>query len=68
VLVSNILLSFCVPVMNRLSDIQATLRRNLDDNINERHQIEFIVVCFDKDDKAAKWVKENFQEELTTKD
>lgn len=63
---SDLLLSFCVPVMNRLSDIQATLRKNLDDNFNDRLQIEFIVVCFDKDDKTQKWIKDNFQEELAS--
>jgi len=62
--VRNVVLSFCVPVMNRLSDIQATLRKNLEDNIEDRHRIEFIVVCFDKNDDTANWVNDNFQEEL----
>lgn len=62
----EIKLSFCVPVMNRLSDIQATLRQNLADNFNDRHQIEFIVVCFDKDEKTSKWILDNFRAELAS--
>lgn len=62
----DIKLSFCIPVMNRISDIQATLRRNLDDNFTDRNQIEFIVVCFDKDDKTKNWITDNFQEELSS--
>lgn len=61
---TKIILSFCIPIMNRLSDIQATLRKNLDDNAVDRGLIEFIVVCFDKDDETEKWIKANFGDEL----
>ncbi|KAA1008229.1 hypothetical protein FVF58_23120 [Paraburkholderia panacisoli] len=63
---SEIKLSFCIPVMNRLSDIQATLRQNLADNLDDRGEIEFILVCFDKDDKTARWVSDNFRAELAS--
>lgn len=62
----DVTLSFCIPILNRLSDVQATLRRNLDDNVEDCVDIEFIIVCFDKDDSTARWVRENFQEELAS--
>lgn len=52
--------------MNRLSDIKATLRKNLDDNAACRELIEFIVVCFDADDTTFRWVTENFANEIST--
>jgi len=63
---SEILLSFCTPVMNRLADLQATLRCNLDDNRAQRDRVEFIVVCFDKGLETADWVRQNFTEDLAT--
>lgn len=61
---SKPLLSFCIPIMKRLQDLKATLRKNLDDNYNNRHEIEFIIVCFDKDQNALRWINDNFQKEL----
>lgn len=63
---SSIALSFCTPVMNRLGDLQATLRRNLDDNWEQRAQVEFVVACFDKDRRTADWVRANFGPELAS--
>ena len=63
---SGIVLSFCTPVMNRLSDLQSTLRRNLDDNREHQEKIEFVVVCFDRDAVTATWVKRNFSEEIAS--
>lgn len=57
-------LSFCIPVLNRLSDLKTTLKKNLLDNINHSNLIEFIVVCFDDDDACENWIKNNFQKEL----
>lgn len=59
-------LSFCIPVMNRLSDLQSTLRKNLDDNSQESDLVEFIVVCFDKDETTFNWVTNNFPHEIAT--
>ena len=63
---SEILLSFCIPVMNRLVDLQATLRRNLDDNRVQRNRVEFIVMCFDRGTETADWIQQNFAEELAS--
>jgi hypothetical protein len=52
--------------MNRLSDIKATLRKNLDDNSAHRDRIEFIVVCFDAEDTTFRWVSDNFSDEIAT--
>ncbi len=63
---SEVLLSFCTPVMDRLADLQATLRRNLDDNRVQQDRIEFIVMGFDNDTKTADWIQQNFSEDLAT--
>lgn len=63
---SEVLLSFCIPVMNRLSDLQATLQRNLDDNWSQRDQVEFIVMCFDTNTETSDWIQQNFSEDLST--
>lgn len=57
-------LSFCIPVMNRLPDLQATLRKNLEDNRDAAGQIEFIVACFDKDRRTQEWIAGEFPSEL----
>lgn len=63
---SGITLSFCTPVMNRLSDLQATLRRNLEDNRAQQDRVEFVVVCFDQSDETDIWVHENFSADLAS--
>ncbi len=63
---SEILLSFCIPVMNRLADLQATLRRNLEDNREQQGRVEFIVMCFDNDTETAEWVQQNFVDDLAS--
>jgi hypothetical protein len=52
--------------MNRLADLQATLRRNLDDNRAQRDRVEFIVICFDRGTEAADWVQHNFVDDLAS--
>ena len=61
---NGIQLSFCIPVMNRLGDLKATLRKNLDDNIEQRSEIEFLIVCFDKNQDTSNWINANFSTEL----
>lgn len=63
---SEVLLSFCIPVMNRLSDLQATLRKNLEDNRAQQDLVEFVVVCFDRGDDTETWIRENFAADLTS--
>ncbi|MBC3767642.1 glycosyltransferase family A protein [Neptunicella marina] len=65
-------LSFCIPVKNRLSDIQATLRQNLEDNRPDQADIEFIVICFDDinltdgqtEQHLQRWIELNFADDL----
>ncbi len=60
------MLSFCIPVMNRLDDIKTTLKTNLLDNLEDQHQIEFLIVCFDEGTETRDWVEANFEEYLQT--
>jgi len=57
-------LSFCIPVMNRLLDIKATLRKNLDDNAIDCNEIEFIVIVFDSSFDTYEWIIANYPDEL----
>lgn len=58
------ILSFCIPVMNRLNDIKATLEQNLADNKIDENAVEFIVASFDSDDATTAWITSNFKNEL----
>lgn len=60
----SIKLSFCIPVMNRLDDLKATLAKNLEDNRVSKGRVEFVVVCFDQDDDVENWIKSEFKAEL----
>lgn len=59
-------LSFCIPVMNRLADIQATLRQNLEDNRADSDVVEFVVICFDHDHAVERWIRDEFAAELAS--
>lgn len=61
---SSIKVSFCIPIMNRLKDLQATLKKNLEDNRIDSNFVEFIVLSFDKNDLTKKWVLDNFEDDL----
>jgi hypothetical protein len=61
---NGVLLSFCIPVMNRLDDLKATLARNLEDNRESKGFVEFIVACFDDNDSVKNWIEANFQSDL----
>lgn len=50
--------------MNRLGDIQATLRKNLDDNREDSKSIEFIVASFDTDERTSDWIANNFESDI----
>lgn len=58
--------SYCIPVMNRLEDIQATLADNLEANREIADQVEFIVLFLDDDAAAHDWVKTTFPEDLAS--
>ncbi|THD80840.1 glycosyltransferase family 2 protein [Aliigemmobacter aestuarii] len=57
-------LSYCIPVLDRLSDLQATLTANLTSNRRFQDQIEFIVSVLSPDDPALEWVRCRFAEDL----
>jgi len=50
--------------MNRLSDIKATLSKNLDDNAADCDQIEFIVIVFDRSPNTFEFIIANYSDEL----
>lgn len=57
-------LSFCITHKNRVSHIQKTLAKNLEDNRTDAKEIEFVLVDFDENEKLASWVAENFASEI----
>ena len=57
-------LSFCITCMNRIYQIKDTLRKNLDDNINSKYKIEFILVDFGSTDGLKEYILENFKNEI----
>jgi hypothetical protein len=57
-------LSFCITCMNRIYQIKDTLRKNLNNNINSKYKIEFILVDFGSKDGLKEYVLENFKDEL----
>lgn len=59
-------ISYCIPIKNRLGDIQATLQTNLETNRKFEADIEFIIGIFDEDDEAETWVNENFKDDLAS--
>lgn len=50
---------FCVPVMNRLEDIQATLGHNLK-ALDVFSNVRIIVNLFDEADESYRWILDNF--------
>lgn len=58
-------ISYCIPVMNRLADLQETLAHNLSAAAGFTDEIEFIVACFDEDDECEQWIRATFGEALT---
>lgn len=53
-------ISYCIPVMDRLADLQSTLQANLDSNLDHHDQVEFIVLCLDRDDETETWIRSRF--------
>lgn len=62
----NPLLSYCAPLMNRLPDLQATLRHNVDVVRQFAGRVDLVIACFDADDRARLWVERNFSDELNS--
>jgi glycosyltransferase involved in cell wall biosynthesis len=57
-------LSFCITCKNRFHQISKTLRQNLDSNIKDSNDIEFVLVDFDSKDGLSDWIIGNFQKEI----
>ena len=58
-------LSFCITCMNRLYQIEKTLRKNLDDNKNSKYNIEFVLVNFNSNDGLTEYIlnsEESYQD------
>ena len=60
------LISYCIPVMGRLNDIENTLKHNLNEASLFSEYIEIIVNCFDFDDQTEKYIRKNFNEFLSS--
>lgn len=58
--------AFCIPLMNRLADLQATLAHNV--AVIERFgfQTRLLIACVDADDACECWIRENFPEALSS--
>jgi len=56
-------ISFCISCMNRLYQIQQTLRKNINDN-KDFDDIEFIIVDFGSIDGLKEYIYIHFEEEL----
>ena len=60
----QILVSYCIPVMNRPNDIKSSLRENLAANQPLSRIVEFIIIFFDTDFETHNWVKKEFDAEI----
>ena len=53
-------LSFCITIKNRFSQIQKTLLQNLEDNWDTKEYVDFILVDFGSTDGLKPWLKKHF--------
>lgn len=60
----RIVLSYCIPVMNRLDDLQLTLAENLSANLPYRSRIEFLVIAFEDQPEILPWLRQNFASQM----
>lgn len=51
-------ISFCITCMNRLEHLQATLERNILDNLPEG-QVEFVLLDYHSTDGLPEWVRQH---------
>ena len=57
-------ISFCITHKNRFDSLKKTLIQNLNDNITNRINVEFILMDFDKTEDVKCWIVQNFQDAL----
>jgi len=60
------LVAFCVPMMNRLDDLRATLGHNLEVLGGFADRARLVIGCFDADDACERWVCDSFPEALAS--
>lgn len=57
-------ISYCIPVMNRSNDIEATLNENLKILKEFQNETEIIINCFDEDDNLSNYIHQEFRHEI----
>jgi hypothetical protein len=57
-------LSYCIPVMNRQSDLQSTLDVTLAQHSNLADQVEFVVISYDSDTRLIDWLHSRFADHI----
>ena len=58
-------LSFCITHKNRFEYLQKTLFQNLEDNLENRMNIEFVLMDFHESEDVLHWVKKIFKRNST---
>ncbi|QKK02410.1 MAG: glycosyltransferase family 2 protein [Pseudomonadota bacterium] len=53
-------IAYCVPVMNRLADLKATLGHNLEQISEFWPRVRMIVACFDRSPECVDWIRKEF--------
>lgn len=59
-------IAYCIPVMNRQSDLELTLAKNLDVVSCFPGKVRVVVACFDVDPQCREWLYAQFSEEIAT--
>ncbi len=63
----DIIISYCIPVLNRADDLIATLEHNLSDNLKFMGSIEFLIIIFDKDDHLYELIVEKYEKHIESR-
>ena len=58
--------SYCIPVMDRLSDLQMTLADNLAEHRAMADSVEFVVAVFEDEQVTETWVRDMFADDLAS--
>ena len=60
------IVSYCIPVMNRLDDLRSTLATNLSENRDLETYVEFLVIAFGNADGVVDWIRHEFGADLAS--
>lgn len=58
------IIAYCIPVMNRVSDLKTTLNHNLEVVEPYSKEAQLIIACFDKNEECKRWIHNNYPEQL----